>query len=571
MSGTKPQTAHLRKTNNVWELVVDGKPFTVLGAELQNSSMSSAYYMDEVWQNVKNMGINTVLGNICWEDIEPEEDRFDFNEMDKMIASAESYGLRMIILWFGSFKNGMSCYVPSWVKRNAKRFPRQQCRTQDGLRRPQNVLSLLHEENVRADCKAFRALMQHLKEMDEHKTVIMVQVENEVGLLGDSRDGSRTADKLFNSSVPQELVEFLATAWDTLLPELKKNIPHFYEMCQKSEGPPSGHWEELFGRSYHTDELFQAYHYAHYVEKVAAAGREVYETIPLFTNAWLPKPGTGAGLGNFASGGNHPGQYPSGGPVNTVLDVWYRFTPTLDFISPDIYSSDYEKTCRDYTYHGRPLFIPEQRRDAHGARRVWEALGSFQALGACPFGIDTLAAEDFDYTKHFRLLQRVSTHIQKARVQPDTIFGFYIDEPDSSVLDAAGVSIIKRFREFELHISPAFVLGKYQSGYGMIIELDVGRYLLIGEGYKVEFKSTSPTSVFTGMAKTHELSVPDPKDGVFRKERTLNGDETRSGAWINMPNEKPDYGEGYIPVTIPARTKIAQTEIYSLGPEDIVN
>lgn len=106
MPATTVEVPHLRKAGETWELIVDGRPYLVLGAELQNSAMSSVDYMETVWQEIKNMGVNTVLGNICWEVIEPEEGRFDFNEMDKIIAAAKSYGLRLILLWFGSFKNG---------------------------------------------------------------------------------------------------------------------------------------------------------------------------------------------------------------------------------------------------------------------------------------------------------------------------------------------------------------------------------------------------------------------------------------------------------------------------------
>jgi hypothetical protein len=442
------------------------------------------------------------------------------------------------------------------------------CRTKDGCLQPANVLSIFHEECIKADSKAFKSMMQHLKEVDVHKTVIMVQVENEVGLLGDSRDNSLTASNLFHSEVPSELVDFLALNWPSLLPDLRKKFPLF-ERSTAQCGKASRTWEELFGPSVYTDELFMAYHFAQFLEKVATAGREAYE-IPLFTNAWLPKPGPDGGMGNFASGGNYPGDYPSGGPVSTVLDIWHKFAPTLDFISPDIYTADYTKTCSDYSHNGQLLFIPEQRRDGHGARRIWEALGSFQALGACPFGIDTLTATDCEYTKHYKLLASVSSHILKARLQPNTLTGFYFDQPDPTGRDVY-LPITKRFENFELRISRSFVLGKQGPGYGIIIELEVGRYLLIGGGYKVEFESTLPTSVYTGILHFHEMSSLDQGTGILRKERSLNGDETRSGMWANMPSENPDYGDGFIPITIPALTMLAEVQVYSLDQNDIID
>ncbi|EXK78070.1 hypothetical protein FOQG_17251 [Fusarium oxysporum f. sp. raphani 54005] len=561
---------HLRRAGNGWELVVDDKPYLILGAELQNSSMSSARHMDTVWQKLKDMNINTVLGNVCWEDIERNEDQFDFSELDKILVAARSYGFRVILLWFGSFKNGMSSYVPSWVKTNPRRFPRMQCRQSNGSLVPSSNISVFHEECVQADAKAFTKLMQHLGERDLEHTVIMVQVQNEVGLLGDSRDASFTAENIFRSPVPPELVNFLATQWDSLLPDLKHSFPVFSRSIpQLLQHQQPGSWEECFGSSVYTDELFMAYHYCLYVEKIAAAGKQAHR-IPLFTNVWLPKPGIGAGLGNaIAAGGNLPGEYPSGGPTCTVLDVWLRFAPTLDLIAPDIYSADYTVTCQAYSRSGQPLLIPEQRRDDYGARRLWEALGTHGALGACPFGIDTIEAQSSPYTKHYRLLNSVQSIIITARQGALRTIGFFFDEFEG---DGADNTPPKRlaFTHYDLFVSRAFVLGRPGPGHGMIIELEPARYLLIGEGFKVEFKSTSRTSAFTGIIHFEEKSV-DPASGSLRTERRLNGDETRSGKWANMPVENPDYGEGFIPLTVPAGTMIAEVMVYSLEQEDIIN
>jgi len=79
----------------------------MLGGELQNSSLSSAEYMSKVWPKMVATNVNTLLGSVSWEMIEPEEGRFDFDELDKVILGAREHGLHLILLWFGSFKNGM--------------------------------------------------------------------------------------------------------------------------------------------------------------------------------------------------------------------------------------------------------------------------------------------------------------------------------------------------------------------------------------------------------------------------------------------------------------------------------
>ncbi|KAL1887482.1 hypothetical protein Sste5346_010181 [Sporothrix stenoceras] len=570
MEGPSTKTSQLRKVGASWQLLVDGKPYLILGAELQNSSMSSAAYMDTVWEEIVKIGVNTVLGVVAWEDIEPKEGKFDFGELDAVIFAARKHKLRLILTWFGSFKNGMSCYVPTWVKTDALRFPRMRCGDPDGSTDVANVISIFNEECVRADAKAFTMLMEHLKQIDGQRTVILVQVENEVGLLGDSRDHSKMADTLFHAPVPAELSEFLVGDWDSMHADLKCNFPSLTSniTTQLASTGRLGSWEAVFGASVYTDEIFMSYYYALYVEHVAAAGKKVYD-IPLFTNAWLPKPGTSAGS-NIAAGGNLPGDYPSGGPVSTVLDIWQKFAPTLDFFSPDIYTSDYLQICNTYTHRGQALFIPEQRRDEYGARRAWAAIGTYRALGVSPFGIDTLKAKDCAYTKHYHLLASVSQIILKAYMKPESIFGFFFDELNiEDTGGAAPSTIMKSFQDYALTISRAFVPGSSGPGAGIIIELENDRFLLIGCGFKVEYKSTRPGSVHTGILRFLEKSVADPATGELRTERKLNGDESRSGLWANMPNEVLDYAGTVVPICIPARTMIAEVTVYSLSKDGV--
>lgn len=424
------------------------------------------------------------------------------------------------------------------------------------------VISIFHDECVKTDAKAFATLMKHLSEVDPSRTVIMVQVENEVGFLRDSRDQSTTANDLFESPVPRDLVEYLKSDWDALLPDLKQNFPELERrVFSRSDDALDGSWNTVFGEGIHTNEIFTAYHYALFVERVAAAGRQAYD-VPLFTNAWLPKPKPTSTADGVISGGRTPGEYPSGGPVPGVLDIWMKFAPTLDMVCPDIHSADYTLTSATYRHRGQALFIPEQKRDESGARRVWQSIGRFKGLGAGPFGIDTVEPEDACFTRHYKLLGSVSQLILKARTKPDSIFGFFFDDlgPDG---EDPSPPITKAFGTYELTISRAFVFGKQGPGFGIIINNSPGKFLLIGMGFRVEFKSTSPRAEFTGILKFHEMRVVDASTGELRKERSLNGDETRQGRWANMPNERPDMA-GYTPICIPARTMIAEVEVYAL-------
>lgn len=401
--------------------------------------------------------------------------------------------------------------------------------------------------------------MHHVKEVDQaHGTIIMTQVENESGILGDSRDGSSAANKKFSEHVPKELIDHLSTHWDSLSIDLKNNLQVFKSLAHKS-----GSWESVFGKGKHTDELFMAYHYALYVDHVAAAGKKEY-SIPLYTNVWqnYVDSNNDNPFPILAGGGGNPGDYPSGGGVANVLDIWKAFAPSLDFIAPDIYLNDYSSCCQKYRHLDQPLFIPEQRRDEYGARRIWKAFGSFQAIGTSPFGIDTLEPERNPFTRHYGLLSQVKDIVLEAHRRPGSSIGFFFDELLEDGRDRSPPTVAK-FGSFEVTVKRCFVFGKPGPGAGMLIHRGDGKFLLIGWGFQAEFKSTSPKSTFTGILSFTEKMV-DKETGKLLTGKKLNGDETRSGKYLMMPNEAPDYGGFPICVTIPARTMIAECEVYSL-------
>jgi hypothetical protein len=275
--------------------------------------------------------------------------------------------------------------------------------------------------------------------------------------------------------------------------------------------------------------------------------------------------GGSAGESTVAAGGGSPGDYPSGGGTSNVLDIWHRFAPSLDFIAPDIYLNDYQKTCEKYTHGGQPLFIPEQRRDGIGARSSWIAIGSFAALGVSPFGIDTLEPEENEYAQNYSLMASTSALILEAQLRPASSVGFCFEPPPHSEAPDTYRPINKQWSGYEITVERAFVFGHPGPVAGMVIHQGGPNFLLIGWGFQVRARSLSPGTTFTGIMRFEEKEVADKGTGILRTLRTLNGDETRSGEFAIMPNEKPDYGGFPIAVTIPARTGIAEVEFYSLS------
>jgi hypothetical protein len=312
--------------------------------------------------------------------------------------------------------------------------------------------------------------MEHVGDFDgSHSTVLMVQVENESGLLGDSRDGSPMADKVFHEPVPAELVEFLSSNWDRLHPDMREqHLTKFNHQQPPSEGS-IGDWESVFGAGPRTDELFMGFHYALYVNEVAAAGKRAYP-IPHYTNVWMNFGGEDSDndFPAIVGGGGMPGDYPSGGAVSNVMDVWMRFAPELDFLSPDIYLNDYSASCAKYRHNNQPLFIPEQRRDEHGARRIWVAYGTYAALGVSPFGVDTMEpSESAAFTKHFGLLKSVSAIVLEAQRRPGASVGFYFDElSDGASTKRPNDAVRRTWGDFEVTIERSFVFGKPGPGVG---------------------------------------------------------------------------------------------------------
>ncbi|CAN9460813.1 unnamed protein product [Alternaria alternata] len=551
---------HLRKTKTSSQLIVNGEPFLMLSAELHNSTLSSAKYMadDKIWQNMRAMHINTLLGSVSWEQIEPVEGQFDFSNLDAVILAAREHGIKLVLLWFGSFKNALSTYVPAWVKKGWKRFPRVHALEAGGKRRTLELLSPFCEAAWTADAKAFAKLTAHLKEFDgQHSTVLMVQVENETGLLGDSRDRSKIADKKFQEPVPKKLLEHLQSNSARLHPEFQRR----YNVSAAKAGETS--WTELFGADdiINANEMFMADAYSKYIHHVASAGKAEYP-IPLYANVWLnfdnPTDLDLTDIPVVVGGGEKAGIYPSGGPCPHTMDVYTFNAPSLELHSTGLILSrlrdDLSKlqTWRSTT-----------RRDEKGARRIWSAYANYLALGCSPFGIDSLAASESAFTKHYGLIHSLRKQILEAQAnRPEDMMGFFFDD----FVDGQKISEKPRTKTiggFQVIIERAFVFGKPGPGAGMVIHQGDGKFLCAGWGFNLSFKSANPKSTFTGILHAEEKEV-NPETCELSTLKILGGDETRSGEFLIMPNEDPDYGGFPIAVTIPARTCIAECWAYSL-------
>ena len=482
-----------------WTL--DGKPFRILGGELGNSAASHPRSLDPVWARLASMGLNTVLVPVAWEQWEPEEGRFDFAHVDALLDGARRHGLKLVPLWFGSWKNSMSCYVPSWVKRQPGRFPR--ARTKTG--RYVEILSVFSDENREADRTAFAALMAHLKRADRDQTVLMVQVENEIGFLPDARESGAAADAAFAGPVPTELLASLDARPAMIEPEL---------LALRAARTGSGTWAEVFGSGAQAEEVFQAWHYARYVEAVAAAGKAAFP-VPLFVNAAL----------NRAH--QRPGEYPSAGPLPHLIDVWKAGAPSVDLLSPDLYWGDFEQWCRRFDRGDNPLFIPECGPGQANGAQAFAVFGRHGALGFCPFAIDSYGdADAVELKAAYGLLESLVPLLDAQRGR--TAGALLTRGRRTSRLELGGYGITVN-HDHTLGWSPRSGEDTWPTAGCLIADLGDETYLVAGNGVVLNFDTAAAEAGIDVVEEGNFL------DGEWVSSRRLCGDETHQGRHVRIP------------------------------------
>jgi Domain of unknown function (DUF5597)/Beta-galactosidase len=489
----------LEKRGAATQLIVDGKPYLILGGELYNSSSSSLDYMKPLWPKLSAIPLNTVLTPLSWELIEPVEGQYDFSLVDGLLAQAREQHVRVVFLWLAAWKNGMSSYPPAWVKQNTKRFPRVVLHNN-----AVNILSTISgasDATRDADARAFAAVMQHIREVDScDHTVIMMQVENEVGILGDSRDHSAVADQAFASTVPAQLTEYLKTHRDTLDPELRSLWLQYGEKT-------SGTWAQLFGDTARADEIFMAWNYARYVQSVTAKGKAAYN-LPMYVNTWL------------AGEDTIPGDYPSGGPQPRVIDIWKAAGTAIDIYAPDLYASNFSYWANRYHRPDNPLYIPETRGGVAGASNVFYAVGEHDAIAFCPFAIDAFGEGTADLGASYTAIAAISPILLEQQSKGN-VHGFVLTKEHPSVAFS--------MNGYSVKVSLDEIFGNHtENGAGLIIATGQNEFLGVGKGFRVMITPRSPSPFKLGYASIDEGTY---QDGRWIPGRRLNGDESDQGGY----------------------------------------
>ncbi len=492
---TASSLPYIKKTNGVKQLIVDDVPFVILGGELLNSSASSIEYMEPIWPRMKSFNVNTILLPINWQQFEPVEGEFDYSLVDNHIKRAHENGLRIVILWFGSWKNGRSHYTPDWVKTDLNRFPRMQYKNQE----PTYTISNFNDECLKADKNAYIKLMEHIAQVDQHNTVLMMQIENEVGLLGGSRDFSPTATELFEQQVPMKLIDHINQHINNIKPAI-------LEAYQNNGSKTQGSWADIFGKSLLTDEIFMAWNYAIYINQISIAGKAVHN-IPTLVNTWA------------SNKNKNPGDWPSGGPNYRMLDVWQAGAPDIDILAIDNYGKYFDAKCKEFIHQGNPLFIPEASaifyNDTISApEKAFYTIGHYNAICFSPFGID----HDNYHNNHpiknaYKVLNDLMPLITKAQLE----------------------NKINAFMEDDATSPSTFVLGDYKftpiydrkkaphiKGFGMVIQTGKDDFIVAGNAFRLSYGSADKDKPTAQLLSVEEGTFVD---GEWQKGRVLNGDE----------------------------------------------
>ncbi|MBS1872646.1 MAG: DUF5597 domain-containing protein [Acidobacteria bacterium] len=497
----------IRSENGAFQLMVDGKPFLIRGGELGNSSAGTAAQADRILPAMARLHLNFVLIPVAWEQVEPREGAFDFSILDHWIDVARAEHLRLGLLWFGSWKNAFSEYAPEWVKADSKRFPR--ARTAQGA--PLEILSTFGGETLGADSRAFAALMAHVRDKDrERQTVLMVQIENEMGYLGvGGRDRSPEADRQFQAPVPAELMDALRRRHAEFSPELASAFD-----------PRGRGWREAFGEA--ANEAFMSWTYARFVNAVAEAGKKQY-ALPMFVNAQLPA---------FLE---RPGEYPSGGPHPYYLAIYRSIAPAIDFYSPDIYWPEFEYWVRRYQIPGNPIFIPEARIETS----PWNALaayGAARAIGFCPFGVDSLrppAAGSSDPSPALMQTYGAVAAMEDQLIEAQRsgrVRGLALQA--SSPRGARTLSLGGYL--FEASLARAWRTNALlaEDGGMLVIESKPGEFYVIGGGLTVRISRDPDTDrAVAGIASIEQLRR---EGGDWTVVTRVNGDQSNQGRQLSM-------------------------------------
>jgi hypothetical protein len=419
--------AYIKKENDRIELIVGDEPFLIIGFQWSCDLSSYEEYVESYLPVAKQMGCNTAVIPLYWKDVEPVPGEYRMKDLGKRIKACQKHGLKMVVLWFGSYKNAQMWYVPEWVSRDSVTYPRA---VKKNGEIHMNTACPLGANMLKKDADAFVEVIKTIKNVDINcDTVIMVQVENEPGLL--------TGDRCY------------------------------CEDCNK----------KYENEGWKLPEDFTATYIARYLNTIAAEGKKIYPIL-LNANAWLDN--------EFF---RRPGMdYPSGGPNMRNMHIYRDEAPCIDFLSPDTYNvSDrvFGEVCRAYSSFSNVLYIAEHSAyglDHRAEKNIIYALGEYGAIGFDPYCINN--NEDPIVKSDYTLDKRISQYIDTVKM---------INNSMPAILKTRQTERLKSFVKeegdrfkFIVMEGYSFLIEYQGEGRGMVIQLEEDEFVILGVGIKVK-------------------------------------------------------------------------------------
>ncbi len=319
------------------------------------------------------------------------------------------------------------------------------------------------------------------------------------------------ANEAFGKQVPKELMDSLQAHKEELVPGLRKK-------WEAGGFKRSGTWEEVFGVSDETDEMFMAWNYARFVGRVAEAGKAEYP-LPMFVNTWLAEWQETAPM--------KQGVYPSGGPMPHMLDIWRAGAPKIDILSPDVYTFLYERAPA-YHRSWNPLFIPEMARDIRFASEVFYVIGQHDAIGVSPFGLESVPLFQEELSKSYEVLGQIAPVLLKHQGKGAT--GAVVLDKDHTTQDL-------KVGDYTLSVGIArhYTFPTPDFPAGIFIALGPDEFLVAGRGITVAFKPDTPGDPTVGFASVDDGAY---LNGKWIAGRRLNGDEILSGKGLRIRGDR---------------------------------
>ena len=525
-------------TNVTRVFKVKGKPFFPIGNETVYAGYGLKKGEDEkFFKALKSIHGNSMAMPVHWDAIEPVEGQFDFSSVDTLIANARKYDIKLIPLWFGTWKNGVMEYTPPWVKNNPERFQR----ALNSHGKDLWTLSPHCKATLEADKKAFTALCKYLKAKDSvEQTVIAIQVENEPGIVGSDRDYSPDGETAFKTPVPGQFISAMK----------KRGKGPLFDLWQKAGSKESGTWSEVLGWTPEAGHFMYVWNIARYIDSVAEAGKTAYD-IPMFINLLMtPKWWTLHGV-------------PAINAVEReiLMDLYRWATPHVDIIAPDIYRRDsrgYEALCIVHSREDNPFFMTE----TGGDQNMFRAIADYNAIGYHIAGIENMVDENGVMVNQFLadnircvsaviplLLKYQGTGKIHSVIEEFGLADYWmngLDGYDGIVQFGAGRpgGSPTDFRHRKPSGGP-ISFNPNAAGRGLVIQAGKHEFYLVGAGWRLFLRprlapdknrtAYCPTDFQFEQTQEHYLSVDEgyfDDDGKFVTVTRRNGGQVDWGCWV---------------------------------------